>query len=61
MSLGLGQDPGAAFPWRSGKDSALQLGHRREEQPGPPLLTARCGRGEPEPLPAALGLSQCGA
>lgn len=26
MSLGLGQDPGAAFPWLSDRDSALQRG-----------------------------------
>ena len=38
MSLGLGQDPGAAFPWLSDRDSALQLGRRREEQPPRPPL-----------------------
>lgn len=70
MSLGLGQDPGAAFPWLSDRDSALQRGGaatgsspassprwaRRAEAPsrGPRVISVTHHSPPPPPLPVPL-------
>lgn len=55
MRLGLGQAPGAAFPWLRDRSSALQLDVTGGAAACSSLPPARGGLGEPEPPAMALG------